>query len=92
DAVSEVLPYLVDSLEVEVLFHNNKAISVDPPNFVELEVVFTEPGFKGDTAQGATKPAELQTGFTVQVPLYLNMGEIIRVDTRTGEYVERVNK
>jgi elongation factor P len=92
DAVAGVLPYLMDNLEVDVLFHNGKAISVDPPNFVELQVVFTEPGFKGDTAQGATKPAELQTGYTIQVPLYLNQGEIVRVDTRTGEFVERVNK
>jgi elongation factor P len=92
EAVDPVLPYLIDNLEVEVLFHNSKAISVDPPNFVQLEVVFTEPGFRGDTAQGATKPAELQTGYTIQVPLYLEKGEVVRVDTRTGEYVDRVNK
>lgn len=90
DAVSEVLNYLKDNLEVEVLFHNNKPISVEPPTFVELVVTDTEPGFKGDTAQGATKPATLETGYVVHVPLYLEKDEKVRVDTRTGEYVERV--
>ncbi|MBA2663358.1 MAG: elongation factor P [Bradymonadaceae bacterium] len=91
-AIESVLPYLKDNLQVELLFHNNKAISVEPPTFVELFVTFTEPGFRGDTAQGATKPATLETGHVISVPLYLENGELVRVDTRTGEYVERVNK
>ncbi len=91
-AVEEVLDFLKDNLEVEVLFHNGKAISVEAPNFVELAVTRTEPGFKGDTATGATKPATLETGAEIQVPLYLEEGEVIKVDTRTGEYVERVKK
>jgi elongation factor P len=92
DALGDVLPYLKDNLEVDVLFFNGRAISVEPPTFVELEVTFTEPGFKGDTAQGATKPATLETGHVIQVPLYLNQYEMVKVDTRTGEFVERVNK
>lgn len=92
DALGAVLPYLKDNLPVDVLFHNNKAITVEPPTFVELVVTFTEPGFRGDTAQGATKPATLETGHVITVPLYLEQDELVRVDTRTGEYVERVNK
>lgn len=92
DAVEDVLDFLKDNLEVDVLFHNNKAISVEPPIFVELVVTRTDPGLKGDTAQGGTKPATLETGATITVPLYLAEGELIRVDTRTGEFVERVNK
>ncbi|RDV37960.1 elongation factor P [Bradymonadaceae bacterium TMQ3] len=92
DAVEDVLPYLKDNLEVDVLFHNNKPISVEPPTFLVLEVTQTDPGFKGDTAQGATKPATLETGLTVQVPLYMEIGQMVKVDTRTGEFVERVNK
>ncbi|TXD32944.1 elongation factor P [Lujinxingia vulgaris] len=92
DAVEEVLPYLKDNLEVDILFHNGKPISVEPPTFLVLEVTQTDPGFKGDTAQGATKPATLETGLTVQVPLYMEIGQMVKVDTRTGEFVERVNK
>ena len=91
-AVEDVLDWMKDNLEVEVLFHNGKAISVEPPNFVELLVTQADPGVKGDTAQGGSKPATLETGAVITVPLYLNEGELIRVDTRTGEYVERVNK
>lgn len=92
DAVEEVLPYLKDNLEVDILFHNGKPISVEPPTFLVLEVTQTDPGFKGDTAQGATKPATLETGLVVQVPLYMEIGQMVKVDTRTGEFVERVNK
>lgn len=91
-AVAEVLDFLKDNLEVKILFHNDRAISVDPPNFVELIVTQTDPGEKGNTAQGGTKPATLETGATVMVPLYLKEGELVRVDTRTGDFVERVNK
>lgn len=92
DAVETVLDYLKDNLEVEVLFFNNKPINVEPPTFVELYVTQTDPGFKGDTAQGGSKPATLETGAVITVPLYLKEGELIRVDTRNGSFVERVNK
>lgn len=92
NAVKEALPFLKDNLELAVLFHNGKPINLELPTFVELEVTKTEPGFAGDTAQGATKPATLETGHEVEVPLYMERGEIVRVDTRSGEYVERVNK
>lgn len=91
-AVEEALPFLLDNLQVSVLFHNNKAISVELPNFVQLEVTYTEPGFKGDTATGATKTAKVETGYEFQVPLYIDQGETIKIDTRTGDFVERVKK
>lgn len=91
-AVEPVLDYLKDNMTLDILFHNNRAISVDPPNFVELVVTQTGPGVKGNTAQGGTKPATLETGATILVPLYLNQDELVRIDTRTGEFVERVNK
>lgn len=89
EALEEVLPYLKDNLEVAVLFYNNTPINVELPNFVVMKVEQTDPGVKGDTASGGSKPATLETGHVVQVPLYLEEGELIRVDTRTGEYVER---
>jgi elongation factor P len=92
EAMEPVLDYLKDNMTIDILFHNDKAISVEPPTFVELEVVKTDPGVKGNTAQGGTKPATLETGATITVPLYLEQNEVVRVDTRTGEYVERVNK
>jgi elongation factor P len=84
--------YLQDNMQVEVLFWNDRPIGVTPPTFVELRVVETEPGFKGDTTTNALKPAKLETGVTVQVPLFVNEGDILKIDTRTGEYVERVRK
>lgn len=91
-AIADIADYLIDNLVVDVLFHNGKPISVEPPTFVELTVTRTDPGLKGDTAQGGTKPATLETGATITVPLYLTEGELVKVDTRTGEFVERVNK
>ena len=88
----EVLDFLKDNLEVDVLFHNNKPITVELPNFVELEVASCEPGVKGDTVQGVTKTATLETGTEIQVPLYIEQGEVVRVDTRDGSFVERANK
>lgn len=82
--------YLKENVSVTVLFHNGKSIGVEVPIFVELEVTFTEPGVKGDTAAGATKPATLATGMSVQVPLFINEGDVLRIDTRTGKYIERV--
>jgi elongation factor P len=74
---------------LSVLFFQGTAINVEPPNFVELEVVETDPGIRGDTASGGGKPAKLETGAIVNVPLFINVGDIIRVDTRSGNYLER---
>jgi elongation factor P len=79
-----------EGMDVEILFQGNNPIGVDLPIFVELEVVKTEPGVKGDTASGGSKPATLETGAVIQVPLFLEEGERVKVDTRTGIYVERV--
>ena len=76
---------------VEVVFYNENIINLRVPTFVELAVVDTPPGFKGDTAQGGTKPAKLETGLITQIPLFINNGEKIRIDTRSGDYVERVS-
>ena len=89
DFISDSAPFLKDNIEVEVLFHRGKPISIELPTFVVLKVVKSDPGVKGDTAQGGTKPATLETGATILVPLYLEEGEYVRVDTRTGEFVER---
>lgn len=75
---------------VKILLYHGEPISVELPTFMELKIVETDPGFRGDTATGGTKPAILETGATLKVPLYLEVGEVVRVDTRTGEYVERV--
>lgn len=90
EAVEEALAFLIDNMVVNILFFDNKAISIDLPTFVELRITQSDPGVKGDTAQGATKPATLETGYTVQVPLFVEEGELIKVDTRTGDFVERV--
>jgi elongation factor P len=84
--------YLVDNMNVDVLLWNEKPIGVTPPTFVELKVVETEPGFKGDTSTNTLKAAKMNTGVTVQVPLFINEGDVLKIDTRTGEYVERVKK
>jgi elongation factor P len=82
--------YLVDGMELTMLLYNGKAMDVDLPASVVLEITHTEPGIKGDTVSGSTKPATLSTGVTVNVPLFVNEGEKIKVDTRTGEYLGRV--
>jgi len=74
---------------VMITLFNDNPIAVTPPNFVELEVTETDPGLKGDTAQGGSKPATLSTGAVVRVPLFINQGEVLKIDTRTGEYVSR---
>jgi elongation factor P len=89
EQVGEAAYFIKDNTEVTVLFFNNKAINVEPPNFVVMKVTQSDPGVRGDTASGGTKPATLETGYVVQVPLYLEEGELIKVDTRTGKYVER---
>lgn len=90
DEVEDAINFITENQNVNIRFFKDKAFSVEAPNFVELEVTDTEPGFKGDTATGATKPAILETGFKLNVPLFVNQGDRIRVDTRTGEYMERV--
>lgn len=87
--VEEAIQYLKPNDNAYIKFYKGEAFSVEPENFVVLEVTHTEPGFKGDTATGATKPATLETGVQVNVPLFVNTGEKVRVDTRTGEYMER---
>lgn len=84
--------FLLDNLEVVVLFYNGSPINVELPNFVVLPIEYCEPGFKGDTATGASKPAKLQGGHSVTVPLHMKEGDMLKIDTRTGDYVEKVNK
>jgi len=83
--------FLQENEEVNVILHNESPINITLPNFVELKIIKTEPGIKGDTAAGATKPATLQTGAVVQVPLFIKEDDVIKIDTRTKEYIERVN-
>ena len=84
--------YLIDGTMVDVLFFNDRPIGVTPPTFVVMKVLRTEPGFKGDTSGGAMKPATMESGLEVNVPLFINEGEFLKIDTRTGGYSERVNK
>jgi len=84
------LRYLKENMECEGLIHNDRVIAVDLPFFVELEVVETDPGVRGDTAQGGTKPAKLETGAVVQVPLFIEEGDVLKVDRREGKYLTRV--
>jgi len=87
--LGDAVNYLKANIEAKVLFFNGKPIGVDLPITVELEVAETEPGVKGDTATGASKNATMETGLVVQVPLFIEQGEMLRIDTRTGEYIER---
>lgn len=82
--------YLKENMNVFVLSYDNRVIGIEVPNFVDLRVVETDPGFKGDTATGGSKPAKMETGALVKVPLFINIGDVIKVDTRTGQYIERV--
>ena len=88
--VGDAKDWLLAQEACSVTLWNNEPISVTPPNFVELAVARTDPGLRGDTAQGGVKPAELATGATVRVPLFIEIGDVLRVDTRSGEYVSRV--
>lgn len=90
EVLGDALRYLKENMVIGVQFFNGATIGVELPNFVELEIVETDPGLKGDTASGGTKPAKLETGAVVQVPLFVQQGEKIRVDTRTHQYLERV--
>ncbi len=89
EQVVDAIPYVKEGTNVTVRFFKGAAFSVVAPNFVELEVTDTEPGFKGDTASNTYKPATLETGYTLQVPLFINIGDHLRIDTRIGEYMER---
>lgn len=90
DIVEDAINFIVENMNVAVAFYKGKAFSLDAPNFVELTITETDPGFKGDTATGATKPAVLETGYRINVPLFIEQGDKIRVDTRSGDYMERV--
>ena len=90
DTVGDALKFVKENEVCKVCSHNGSVFAVEPPLFVELEVTDTEPGFKGDTATGASKPATVETGAVVSVPLFVNQGDKIKIDTRTGEYLSRV--
>jgi elongation factor P len=90
EQVGEARLYLTENLDVKILFFNQQPVGVEVPLFVELAVTQTEPGVKGDTAAGGTKPATLESGVSIQVPLFINEGDRVKVDTRTGGYIERV--
>lgn len=88
--VGDNFKFVKENMVCKILSYKGKVFGVEPPNFVELEVTQTDPGFAGNTATNATKPATLETGAEIRVPLFINEGEVIRIDTRTGEYMERV--
>lgn len=84
--------YLKENMEIKVLYHKGAPINIEVPMFVELAIARTDPGVRGDTASGGSKPATLETGAVVKVPLYMNEGDVIKIDTRTGTFIERVKK
>ena len=90
DDIGDALKFVKENEMVKICSHNGNVFAIEPPLFVELEVTETEPGFAGNTAQGATKPATVETGAQVQVPLFVNQGDKLKIDTRTGEYLSRV--
>ena len=90
DVVGDSLRFVKENEVVKICSHNGNVFSVEPPLFVELAITETEPGFKGDTAQGATKPATVETGAIVMVPLFVEQGDVLKIDTRSGEYLSRV--
>jgi elongation factor P len=91
DVIGDSAKFLLENAEVDVLFWKGNPVNIELPSFVEITITQSDPGVKGDTSSGATKPATLETGAVIQVPLFLKEGEKVRVDTRTGEYCERVN-
>ncbi|MFC1913898.1 elongation factor P [Chloroflexota bacterium] len=91
EQLGDALNFLKENVSVEVTGYKGEIIGVELPITIELEVTKTEPGFKGDTATGGNKPATLETGLAIQVPLFINQGDILKVDTRTGEYLERIS-
>jgi elongation factor P len=89
DQVGDAADYLKENMEIEVVYINGEPSTVELPTFAELRVVRTDPGVRGDTASGGSKPATLETGAVVSVPLFINEGDVLKVDTRTGAYIER---
>lgn len=89
DELGDAVKYLKENMTIGILTFQGKSIGVDLPNYVELEVVETSPGIKGDTASGGSKPATLETGYVVQVPFFINIGDVLQIDTRTGQYIKR---
>ena len=90
EQVEDSIPFMKENTEATIRFYKGAPFSVEAPTFVDLEVIHTEPGFKGDTAANTTKPATVETGFTLQVPLFIEIGDKLHIDTRTGEYLNRV--
>lgn len=90
EQMGDAVLYLTENMNLQVLFFNQQPVAVEVPNFVELTVAQTDPGLKGDTASGGTKPATLESGAVIQVPLFINEGDRLKVDTRTGTYIERL--
>jgi len=84
--------FIAEDMVVEILFHNEKALEITLPNFVEKEITETEPGARGDTANNVMKPANIDNGYEINVPIFINVGDIVRIDTRTGDYADRVSK
>ena len=89
DAVEDAIKFVKENVNVTIRYFKGKAFSVEAPNFVDLEVTKTEPGFKGDTASNTYKPATVETGYELMVPLFINIGDVIKIDTRSGEYLSR---
>ncbi len=89
DVLGNAINFLQENMKTTIMFYQGKVLGIDLPNVVELKVAETDPGIRGDTATGGTKPAVMETGFVVRVPLFINVGDVLRVDTRTGDYVER---
>jgi len=92
DVLGDAKNFLLENMDVNVLFWRGKPVNVDLPNYIEAKVTRSDPGVKGDTSSGALKPATIETGFTLNVPLFIEEGDVLRIDTRTGEYSERVSK
>ena len=89
DKLDDNFRFVKENMMCKIISYKGNVFGVEPPMFVELEVADTEPGFKGNTATGATKPATLETGAQIKVPLFINIGDVLKIDTRTGEYLER---
>ncbi|WP_353683362.1 elongation factor P [Thermodesulfovibrio sp. 3907-1M] len=90
--IGDALDYIKEEMIVDVIYYKGEPLVIEPPMFVELRVVETEPAFKGDTASGGTKPARLETGLTVKVPFHIQTGDLLKIDTRTGEYIEKIKE
>lgn len=89
EMLADKVKFLKDNLDVIAYFYKGRALNINLPNFIDFKIIHTEPGIKGDTAKSGTKPAQIETGATIQVPLFINSGDTVKIDTRTGEYIER---